>query len=79
MKSRNIEELRKEFKHEWLLIAVEKVDQGTTTPLAGQLLAHSPSRDEIYKQASTHKGNLMTVYSDDWPEDIAAAFQYAYF
>lgn len=74
MKSQNIEQLRKQFKHEWLLIAVDEIDKATTTPITGQLLAHNPSRDEIYKLANKHTGHLMTVYSDDWPEDLAAAF-----
>lgn len=73
-KTQNIEVLRKQFKHEWLLIKIDKMDESTTTPLTGHLLAHSPSRDEVYKIANHHKGHLMTLYSDDWPEHLGAIF-----
>ncbi len=69
-----IEDIRKQFKHEWLLIAVDSMDKATTTPLTGHLLAHSPDPMEIHKIALQHKGLLATLYSEDWPEDIAACF-----
>jgi hypothetical protein len=75
MKSQKIDDIRKQFHHEWLLIGVDQMDETTTTVLAGHLLAHSPSYDEIYKIADKYPGqHLMTVYSEDWPEDLAAAF-----
>lgn len=75
MKPQKIEDIRKQFKHEWLLIAVDQMDDETTTPLTGRLLAHSPDPMEIHKVAMKSKEPLlMTDYSDDWPEDIAACF-----
>lgn len=73
-KSKAIETIRKKFYKEWLLITVDKVDESTTTVLTGHLLAHSPDPMDLSKIARKHRGPLMTVYSNDWPEDLAAAF-----
>lgn len=74
MPSQKIEDIREQFHNEWLLIAVEKMDDSTTTPLTGHLLAHDPDPLEIHKAALVEKGLLATLYSDDWPEDLAACF-----
>lgn len=76
MKPENIEMIRKQFHHEWLLIAVDEMDQTTSTPLKGHLLAHSPDPLDIHKVAMKHDGLLTTIYSDDWPEDLAACFSF---
>lgn len=73
-KSLPIDIIRAKFRHEWLLIAVDQLDESTSTVLTGRLLAHSPSYREIYTLAKKYKGSLMTVFSDDWPKDLAAAF-----
>lgn len=74
-KSEPIEKIRKRFYKEWLLVAVDKIDETTTTVSTGWLLAHSPDPRDIHKVAmkSKHR-HLMTVYSNDWPKDLAAAF-----
>lgn len=69
-----IEDIRKQFHHEWLLIAVDEMDEKTTTPLKGHLLAHSPDPMEVHKVAMQHDGLLATIYSDNWPDDLAACF-----
>ena len=75
IKFQKIEVLRKKYRKEWLLIAVEKMDVATTTPLTGRLLAHSPRRDDIYRQESRYKGHTLTIYSEDgMPKGYAAAF-----
>lgn len=74
MKSQSIDEIRKQFHHEWLLIAVDEMDKTTTTVRAGRLLAHSADPMEIHKIAMQHNELLATIYSDDWPEDLAACF-----
>lgn len=74
MSSQPIEEIRKQFHHEWLLIAIDEMDEKNTIPISGRLLTHSPSRNEIYKASYQYEGHLMTLYSEDWPEDLAAAF-----
>lgn len=75
MKSQKIDEMRRQFRHEWLLIAVDEMDEKTTTPLTGRLLAHFHDRDEVYKEEAKHKGNTLTVYSEEGlPQGYAAAF-----
>lgn len=75
MRTQKIETIRKRFRREWLLIAVDKMDESTTTPLTGRLLAHSPHRDEIYSKEMNYKGHILTVYSEDgFPKGYAAAF-----
>lgn len=75
MQTEKIETIRKRFHHEWLLIAVDKMDESTTTPLTGRLLAHSSRRDEIYRKEMKYKGHILSVYSEDgFPKGYAAAF-----
>ena len=73
--SESIEQLRRRFHREWLLIAVDDVDEATTTPQRGRLLAHSPHRDELYAKERRVGGLTLTVYSEDQlPQGFAAAF-----
>ena len=75
MKSQNIESIRKKFRQEWLLIAVEKIDKTKTLPLEGRLLAHSKDRDEIYQKMLRYKHNTYLTYSEDvLPKGYAVAF-----
>ncbi len=75
MRSQQIEIIRKKFHREWLLIQIDKMDEQTTTPLTGRLIAHSPHRDEIYRLDSKYKCHTLTVYSEDeFPKGYAAAF-----
>jgi len=75
MKSQRIQTIRKKFHREWLLIAVDKMDKSTTTPLTGRLLAHSPYLDEIYRKEMKRKEHTLTLYSEEGlPEGCAAAF-----
>lgn len=65
-----IEDIRKQFHKEWLLIAVDEMDEKMATPLKGRLLAHSHDPMAIHKVAMSSKERLlMTEYSDDWPDD----------
>ena len=74
MNSEKIDAIRKRYNHEWLLILVDQMDEATSTPLTGRLLAHSPDPLEVHKIAMQHEGHLATIYSNDWPEDLAACF-----
>lgn len=77
MRSQKIEKIRSHFRREWLLIAVDKMDERTTTPLTGRLIAHSRNKDEIYKKETKRRGNTLTIYSDEGlPEGYAAAFSF---
>jgi hypothetical protein len=42
-----LEEIRQQFKDEFVLIAVIKTDEDNLEILEGHVLAHSPNRDEI--------------------------------
>lgn len=71
----NIQKLRKKFRREWLLISVDEMDESTTTPLKGHLLAHSKDRDEIYQKMLRYKHNTFLTYSEDTlPKGYAVAF-----
>lgn len=78
-KIQTIEEIRKQYDHEWLLIRVVDMDETTTTPLTGELLAHHSDPLEIHKEARQSSGTLLTVYSEDWPADVAACFYVKFF
>lgn len=75
MKREKIEGIRKKFNNQWLLIAVDEVDKSTGVPTIGRLIAHSPSREEIHKASKKYTGLAYVVYSEDWPEDLAACFR----
>ena len=73
--SEPIEKVRKRFKKEWLLIAVDKMDEKRTVPLAGHLIAHSPRRHEVYDAMMGKPERLLVTYSEDaLPAGYAAAF-----
>lgn len=73
--SESIEKIRKRFRRQWLLIAVDKTDEQTTTPLTGRLLAHSPHQDEIYRASRKYKvPAYLTCTPDMLPKDVAIIF-----
>ena len=76
MKSMLIEQLRRRYKQEWLLIAVDQLDEATTTPRRGRLLAHSKDRNLVYDRLLQMKVKLpLVTYSEDWPpKGYAVAF-----
>lgn len=78
MKAQRIEAIRKRFHREWLLIAVREMDEATTTPRTGCLLAHSPHRQDIYERSRRYPRPALIVYSEDtFPRGYAAAFHVA--
>jgi len=75
MKTIDIQKLRKKFHREWLLIAVDKMDESETLPLKGHLLVHSKDRDKIYQKMLRYKHNTYLTYSEDvLPKGYAVAF-----
>ncbi|MFH1653674.1 MAG: hypothetical protein ABIE74_06425 [Pseudomonadota bacterium] len=74
MKTESVEKIRSRFDHEWLLIAVDEVDEATSTPTKGHLIAHSPRKEEIHEESQKYPDIAYVVYSEDWPEDMAACF-----
>lgn len=74
METQKIEDIHKRFNHEWLLFAIDQMDESSSNSITGRLLTPSPDPMEIHKVAMQHKEPLATLYSDDWPEDLAACF-----
>ena len=75
MKTQPISQIRKRFRREWLLIAVERMDPRTQEPISGRLLAHSPHRDDIYDRMVKAKGLTFALYSEkSLPQGYAVAF-----
>jgi hypothetical protein len=75
MKSQLIPVLRKRFRREWLLVAVDRLDPRTQVPLKGRILAHSPHREDIYNRLVKAKGLTMALYSETTlPQGYAIAF-----
>ena len=71
-----IDALRRRYRREWLLIAVQRLDEASTTPTSGRLLAHSKSREEIYDRLLRTRVHLpLVTYSEDSPpKGYAVAF-----
>jgi hypothetical protein len=75
MKSQPINRIRKRFRREWLLIAIEEMDRATTTPKRGRLLAHHANRERIHEAMLRHKGLALITHSDDrLPAGYTVAF-----
>lgn len=73
--SRQIGRLRRAFPREWLLIEVDRFDPTTTTPVTGQLLAHSKRPEPLEKRAARAKGLTYLVFgSDTLPKGYALGF-----
>ncbi len=70
MKGQSIQEIVKQFPGEWVLIHILEMDEETTTPVLGELLAHSKKNEYIYEISSIYEetGNLLVEYSPA-PED----------
>ena len=77
MRSSKIETIKKRFPREWILVAVDKVDETTTTPISGKLITHSPRRQDVYRKLLSIKNrhNVLVEYTEDkFPKGYAAAF-----
>ena len=61
MKSLPIEQIRRGYTREWLLIAVDELDEMTTTPRRGRLLAHSPHRYDVYQRSRRYPHPALIV------------------
>lgn len=77
MRTEKIKTIKKRFHRQWLLISVDKVDESTTTPISGKVIAHSPHREDIYQMLikPPKAKKLLVEYSEDsFPKGYAAAF-----
>lgn len=70
----NIEEIKKKYKDEWVLLRVSKVDN-SGFPIKGEVIAHSKTRDSIYERQRELEGDLAVIYTGEIPkEGYAVAF-----
>ena len=75
-KVRSIDRIRRGYRREWLLIDVVEMDDATTRPLRGRLLAHSKDRQALYDRLLQTRVRLpLVTYSEDSPpQGYAVAF-----
>lgn len=67
----SFQEMRSQYSGEWLLIAYTELDEEMNV-IRGEVLAHSPDRDEIYRALLSVKGKAVAVeYTGVIPEDLA--------
>lgn len=67
----SLEAIREQYPGEWVLIAYAELDEQMRV-IKGQVLAHSPDRDEIYRRLLSVRGQKVAVeYMGKVPEDLA--------
>lgn len=65
------EDIVKEFRDEWVLIEVKKVDNQFNIQ-EGKVLAHSKDKDEIYQKLLKIRPKSFSIeYTGEIPEDLA--------
>jgi hypothetical protein len=70
----NIENLKKKYKDEWLLIKITVADE-QDQPKEGEVILHSKSRDEVYEAQKDLKEDLYITYAGELPKKgFAVAF-----
>jgi hypothetical protein len=69
----SIQEMQSRYAGEWLLIAYTELDREMEV-VRGEVLAHSPNREDIYHALLSAKGRKVAVeYAGVIPEDLAVA------
>lgn len=67
----SFEEMQQRYAGEWLLIAYTELDDEMNV-IRGEVLAHSPNRDDIYVAISSRDGQSVAIeYVGTIPEDLA--------
>ena len=67
----NLEEIKKKYRGEWVLIEYTRLDENLV-PLEGKVLAHSLNRDDIYREQLNYKNKQLAIdYLGDIPKDWA--------
>lgn len=66
-----IEQIRQRYTSEWILIAFTELDEQMNV-LAGEVIAHSKERDEVYQAFDVRQGrNVAVEYTGSIPLDVA--------
>lgn len=69
-----MEELKKKFKNEWVIIEIIEEDE-FNEPKKVRVIANSKNRDEIYEKQKELKGDIAITYTGEIPEKgYAVAF-----
>jgi len=55
-----LEEIKQQYPNQWVLIEFTQLDDNLSV-VAGEVLAHSPSRDEIEKELTTLRNEKIAV------------------
>ena len=64
-------DIKNNFKNQWVLIEVEKVDESFNL-LEGEVLAYSKDKDEIYQKLLKIRPKEFSIeYTGEVPEDLA--------
>ena len=67
-------EIKKQYPNEWVLVEFSKLDSGLH-PKKGQVLAHAPNKEDIYKALLQTRGkNVSVEYFGPLPKDLAVMF-----
>ena len=65
-----MEEIRKRYRGEWVLIGYTKLDDELIV-IDGEVIAHSPNREEIYRQLLKTRGKDIAIeYLGEVPENV---------
>lgn len=75
IKSEKIAAIKKRFKNQWILIDIDLMNEKTTTPLTGRLIAHSPKRENLHKiilKSPEIKRPLVEFTGPPLPRGVAA-------
>ena len=72
-----VEELKKQYKDEWVLVEVLRVDE-LGQPVEVNLIAHSKNRDDVYEALRKTKAtDVATFYTGEIPKKgYAVAFMF---
>jgi hypothetical protein len=67
------QQIKDRYPGEWVLVGEPEVDASLNL-VSGEVLAHSPSREEIYRQLLHVKGKRISIeYTGKVPADLAVA------
>ena len=65
------EDIRKQYAGQWVLIEYQQLDEHLNV-IEGDVVAHSPDKEEIYRQLLQTKGkNIAIEYAGELPQDLA--------
>lgn len=71
-----IEQMYEHYRNEWLLIAFTEIDDDFNV-LKGEVLAHSPERDDIYAAFDRREGKSVAVeYTGQVPANLGGVFDF---